>query len=457
MNSGRKIAVIGGGLTGLTAAYTLKRAGATVRLFEASERVGGPVRSHRDGDWLHEAGPNSLQENSPAITQLITDLGLASDRCLAQPAAKNRYVLRHGIPVAVPTSPSELISTPLFSLRAKCRIIRELFHRPRIRSADVSLADFGRSHFGDELVDYALNPFVSGVYAGDPNHLSARHAFPTLWQMERQTGSILRGQKKTAIARQAAGGEPGPPPIISFTEGLEMLPRKLAAAIGSDDIGLNARIKALIPGERWGVMWNRDGDTQVEECDRVVLALPAKPMAELTIGSLGERPLAELAKIEYPPVAALYLGFRRDQVAHPLGGFGLLMPQVEHRQILGAIFSSTLFADRAPADHVALTVMLGGVRRPDLGRADEATLITTAQRELKAVLGVSGDPVFQRLHRWERAIPQYNMGYGHYLQTMEACERAHPGLHIGGHVRNGISLPNCIIAGQKLAAQALVD
>jgi len=455
MSALRKVAVIGGGITGLTAAFHLKEAGAAVRLFEASASLGGPMNTHRDGDWLVETGPNSLQENSEVLTALIRDLGLAEAKRTASPDAKNRYILRRGKPVAAPASPPALFSSSLFSLGAKLRVIRELFHRPRFRTADVSLAAFVRSHFGQDLVDYGLNPFVSGVYAGDPTKLSAKYSFPSLWRIEQQTGSIIRGQIKAAKARKAAGGRTGPPPIISFTEGLGMLPQALAARIGDDGIGLNARIKSLIPGERWGLVWNRGGETQVEEVDRVVLCLPAKGLAELAIGSLGERPLASLAEITYPPVSSLFLGYRREDVSHPLDGFGILMPQLEHRQILGVLFSSTLFAGRAPEGHVGLTVMFGGVNRPDLGKADQSTLVGIAQRELGEILGVTGEPVFAHLTQWPHAIPQYNLGYGAFLKTMEDCEQSHAGLFIGGHVRNGISVPNCIEAGATLAQRAL--
>lgn len=454
MSSKLNVAVIGGGITGLTAAYSLQQSGATVCVYESTDRVGGPVQSVRDGGWLVEAGPNSLQENTADLTTLIAELGLDAARVAALPSAKNRYILKGGRPVAAPASPPGLFSSPLFSLRAKLRVISEMLHRPRVRPSDVSLADFIRSHFGDELVDYGLNPFVSGVYAGDPQQLSARHAFPSLWRMEQETGSIIRGQIKAAKAKRAAGGAAGPPPIISFREGLGQLPQALAAQIGEAQLRRETRVKALNPGDRWGVVSTRRGETEVAEFDRVVLTLPAAPLAELTIGALGERPLAALAAVAYPPVASLFLGYRREQVTHPLDGFGVLMPTSEHRQVLGVLFSSSLFAGRAPADHVALTVMLGGVNRPDLGQADESTLLRVAQRELAEILGVSGDPVYHRLHQWPRAIPQYNLGYGEYLQAIEAAEFAHPGLLIGGHVRDGISLTNCITAGRRLAKRA---
>jgi len=454
MGMGRQIAIIGGGVTGLSAAYHAAREGATVRLFEAADRVGGPVHSERDGDWLVEAGPNSLQVASSELSGLLHDLGLAADLCPASPAAQHRYILRNGRPQAAPTSPPGLLTSGLFSLGAKVRVLTEVLKRPRGRSADISLADFVRSHFGDELVDYGLNPFVAGIYAGNPEKLSAQHAFPSLWQMERTTGSIIRGQIQAAKARQARGETSGPPQIISFREGLGMLPAALAAKLPAHAIELGSRVVSLLPGKRWSLVWSRHGETYTESFDRIILALPAGALSRLAIGPLGERPLAELADIEYPAVASLFLGYRREQVGHPLNGFGMLVPTVEHRQVLGVLFSSSLFAGRAPAGHVALTVMLGGSQRPDLGTAALERLRPLVQRELGELLGVSGDPVYARLHAWPRAIPQYNLGYGRYLKAMEACEHQHPGLLIGGQVRDGIALAACLQSGRKLAARA---
>lgn len=446
-----KVAVIGGGITGLTAAFRLHQAGARVRLFEASSRLGGAVNSTRDGDWLIESGPNSIQESSSELTKLIHELGLDPHRASARPEAKNRYILRRGSPVAAPTSPPGIISSKLFSAGAKLRLFAEVLKRPRVRAADISLADLIRDHFGDEIVDYGVNPFVSGIYAGNPETLSARHAFPSLWKIERETGSIIRGQIKAAKAKRTRGEASGPPPIISFREGLGMLPAALAEHLPPGSIELNARVKGLTPGRNWSVSWQRESEPKVEIFDRVVLAVPAPALAGLSIGSLGERPLAELADIHYPAVASLFLGYRRDQVAHALDGFGMLVPQVEHRQILGVLFSSSLFAGRAPAGHVALTVMFGGVHRRDLGEAPLATLLNIAKRELAEILGVKGDPVFSRSQNWPHAIPQYELGYGRFLEAMSRCENQHPGLYLGGHTRDGIALTACIKSGESLA------
>ena len=451
-----KVAVIGGGITGLTAAFRLHQAGAQVRLFEASSRLGGAVNSTRDGEWLIESGPNSIQESSSDLTKLIREVGLDPHRSAARAEAKNRYILRNGSPVAAPTSPPGIISSKLFSTGAKLRLFAEVLKRPEIRAADISLADLIRDHFGDEIVDYGVNPFVSGIYAGNPETLSARHAFPSLWKIERETGSIIRGQIKAAKAKRARGESAGPPAIISFRDGLGMLPAALAEQLPPGSIELNARVKGLTPGQNWSVSWQRESEPSVETFDRVVLALPAPALARLNIGALGERPLAELADINYPAVASLFLGYRRDQVAHALDGFGMLVPQVEHRQILGVLFSSSLFTGRAPAEHVALTVMFGGVHRRDLGEAPLSTLLDIAKRELAEILGVKGDPVFSRSQNWPHAIPQYELGYGRFLEAMERCEGELPGLFLGGHTRDGIALTSCIKSGEDLAKRALV-
>jgi protoporphyrinogen/coproporphyrinogen III oxidase len=448
-------AVVGGGITGLAAAHTLARAGHPVRLFEAGQVLGGPLQSELTDGWLVEAGPNSLQESSAELSALLTELGLDAEKVYAQPEAKNRYILRGGQPVAAPASPPALLSSKLFSWRAKLRLFAEFAQRPRRRPADVSLATFVRDHFGRELVDYGLNPFVAGIYAGDPEQLSAQHAFPSLWAIEREHGSILRGQIKAAKARRAAGGRAGPPPIITFAQGLARLPASLAAALPADTIERNARVTALRPGAPWRLTWVRDGMAREETFAGVILTTPAAGLAQLVIGAAEERPLAELAEIIYPPVASLFLGYRREQVAHPLDGFGMLVPAVERSRLLGVLFSSSLFPGRAPAGHVALTVMVGGLRDPALGEAALAKLLPLVREELARLLGVSGEPVFVRHNAWPRAIPQYNLGYERFLNRMRAVETAHPGLLIGGHVRDGIAVPACLAAGQKLARRVL--
>ncbi len=453
-NSPKSIAIVGGGLTGLTAAWRLHRAGHRVTVLEKAPQVGGAMTSVAQDGWLIEAGPNSLQQ-TPEIAALLGELGLDAERIVANPAAKKRYIVRRGRLVPVPLSPPSLLTSPLFSLGARARVLAELLHRPRIRTSDTSLASFVASHFGQEIVDYGLNPLVAGVYAGDPDKLSARHAFPNLWQLERSHGSLLRGFRAQAAARRARGEATGLVPIISFARGLQTLPTALAAGLPAGTVQTDASVTGLIPGKPWKIIWNRADTVHTAEFNAVLLAVPAPALGQLVFGTLGERTLASLDHLPSPPVSSLFLGFRRDQVAHPLDGFGALVPAAEQRSFLGVLFSSTLFPGRAPAGHVALTVFAGGMRQPDTGRLATPALLARVLPDLRDLLGITGDPVFTHHSFWPKAIPQYNVGHERFLEPLAQCENRHPGLFIGGNARDGISLPDCVKSGEKLAQKAM--
>jgi oxygen-dependent protoporphyrinogen oxidase len=246
---------------------------------------------------------------------------------------------------------------------------------------------------------------------------------------------------------------------------LHRLPAALAARLPAGALRLNARVDVLLPSTApapeggparpWSVVWSEGPHTHTEQFDAVLAALPAPALAQLRLGPLGERPFASLDAIEHPPVASLFLGYRRGQVAHPLDGYGVLVPEVERRSVLGVLFSSSLFPGRAPEGHVALTVMVGGTRQPELARLAPEKLLAAVEPDLRALLGVSGAPVFQRHAFWPRAIPQYHLGHEAHLATIAAIERAHRGLSIGGPVRDGIALPACVAAGERLAASVL--
>lgn len=446
----KSIAVVGGGLTGLTAAWRLHRSGHRVTVFERTPQVGGAILSLARDGWLVEGGPNSLQE-TPEVAAVVAELGLCDQRALVSPAAKKRFIVRNGRPVMVPLSPAGLLTSPLFSAGARLRVLAELLTRPRVRTTDVNLAAFVASHFGREIVDYGLNPFVGGIYAGDPEKLSARYAFPVLWQLERSHGSLLRGFRAQAAERRARGEATGVVPIISFREGLQTLPRALAAALPAGTVQTGATVTSLIPGRPWKLIWTRTDAVQTAEFDAVVLALPAAGLASLVFSTLGERSLASLDHIPQPPVSSLFLGFKRDQVAHPLDGFGALVPAREQRSLLGVLFSSSLFAGRAPAGHVALTVFAGGMRQPETGRLGTPALLARVLPDLRDLLGVSGDPVFTHHTFWPKAIPQYNLGHERFLEPLARIEGKHPGLFIGSNARDGISLPDCLKSGAEVA------
>jgi oxygen-dependent protoporphyrinogen oxidase len=447
-----KVAVLGGGVTGLTAAWRLTRAGHDVRLFESSSRLGGSVRTDRADGWLVEAGPNAMQE-SPEVASLLGDLGLVEERIVAAPEARNRYIVRNGELVALP-APSDvagLVSSPLLSFGSKLKITTEAARSPRARTEDVSVADLVREHFGAEILERFVQPFIGGIYAGDAERLSAKHAFPMIWEAERSTGSLVRAALEASKRRKALGLPPSS--LVSFRDGLQALPDALAGRLGRDSFEMDAEVRAVKRGNgaRWRVTWEGPKGEKSAQFDSVVAALPAWALAKLEIGGAGKRPLSGLAGVEHPPVASVFLGFRRDRVRHALDGFGALAPRSEKRSVLGVIFSSTLFPGRAPAGHVALTAFAGGALQGEIARLPARELKALVRADLRDLLGAEGPPAFERHVLWKRAIPQYNLGYGGHLEALAKCEDDHPGLHIGGNARDGISLAECILSGAALA------
>jgi protoporphyrinogen/coproporphyrinogen III oxidase len=441
------VAVLGAGITGLTAAWHLQKSGLKPVVFEAASRVGGAIGAHHDGDWLHELGPNSLLEGSAEVATFINDLGLGGRRLYAAEAAKNRYVVRDGRLVAMPASPGGFMGTKLFSWRAKLGLAGEPFRGRGDYSRDESVADFVVRRLGREFLDYAVNPFVGGVYAGDPARLSVQHAFPKLHALEKEHGSLLRG----ALARRNASGGPKGR-IFSFPQGLEELPQGIAHSLG-DAVRLRCPvrfIRRLHAG--WEIEYEKEGVIARETVAAVLCALPADALAAVRFeGVPGAEQLAVLREIEHPPVASVFTGYRRAEVGHPLDGFGVLMPAVEQGRILGALFSSTLFPGRAPRGFVAITSFVGGTRQPELARLDDGELLATVRAELGRLLAVVAEPSYVHVARWPRAIPQYTLGYQRFKDVFAAMETGAPGLFIGGNARDGISLANCIASGKRLA------
>jgi protoporphyrinogen/coproporphyrinogen III oxidase len=453
----KSVAIIGAGIAGLTAAFRLHQAGFRVKVFERSGRAGGSILTHREGGWLIEAGPNSVQLGAGELKQLITDLDLEGELQIANPAAKKRFIVRDGRFMPVPMGPGQFLGTPLFGFRTKLSIFTELFSRPRGRNSDVSLAELVRSHYTQELVDYAINPLVAGIYAGDPEKLSVKNAFPSLWEAERLKGSMPRGMIAVMKAKRPPGQKrpKGGPALVSFRLGLQHLTDTLVSKLPPDSLELNTTVETVIPGQPLRLVCTHGLEKCGGEFDFVVLAVPAPALAQITFGTLAERPLATLDSITHPPVSSLFLGFRREQVSHPLDGFGGLTPEKERRDVLGILFSSTLFPGRAPEGHVALTVFAGGMRQPEHARLSTAQLLERVRRDLTDLVGVQGDPVFVKHTFWPKAIPQYQIGYERHLEKMTSLEESTPNLFVGGQCRDGISLPDCCKSGEKMAQRVV--
>lgn len=448
----KSVAIIGAGITGLTAAFRLQQKRIQVAVYEAGTRVGGVIQSLRQDGYLAEFGPNTLLETSPKIGELIRAAGLESRKLYSDERAGNRYLVRYRRTIAMPMSPLGFFATPLFSVATKLKLFREPF-LPRWNNAyEESVAQFVLRRLGQEFLDYAIDALVAGVYAGDPYRLSVKHGFPRLYELEQKYGSLIKGQIFGARERKQRGEvSKQDAPKVSFDEGLQVLPDTLSARLG-EAVRLDAAVvKISRQGGDWAITARTQGREVRQNHSAVLLAVPTHRLAEIQWDIGADASFAPLAKIHYPPVASVVLGFRRQDVAHKLDGFGMLIPKVENFNILGTLFSSSLFPNRAPAGYVTLTSYLGGMRHPDLARRDKRELYDLTVQDLRVLLGVKGEPTFRNCIVYPHAIPQYEVGYGQFKDAMNELEAKLPGLFLAGHFRHGISLSDSLVSGYDVA------
>jgi protoporphyrinogen/coproporphyrinogen III oxidase len=444
----KPVAIIGAGITGLTAAFCLKRQGLAVTVYEAGVRAGGVIQSVRRDGFLAESGPNTILETSPEITQLIRDLKLESRRLYSSPDAEARFVVRGKRPIAMPSSPLGIFASPLLSLGAKFALLREPFVPPRRDGIEESVAEFVTRRLNREFLERLIDALVAGIYAGDISKLSIQHAFPRLAQLETKYGSLIKGQIKGARGRKKTGQVARDrAPKFSFDEGLQVLPDTLAAQL---DVQFNTPVTRLT---KTSDGWRVTTSTGEAGHSAVVYCGTAYRLAQLPITADQPLDVSLFSEIRYPPVASVVLGFRREDVAHPCQGFGMLIPKIEGFKILGTIFSSALFPNRAPAGHVLLSTYIGGERHPELPARPADELVKLTCDDLDRLLGVKGRPVFQYTALYPQAIPQYDVGYGKFKDRLSEIESSAPGLFFAGHFRDGVSLGDSIASGYTVAGR----
>lgn len=424
----KRVAVIGGGISGLTTAFLVKRKGSDVTVFEASDAVGGNVQTLRRDGYTIEQGPNSLLR-SPRLIELIKLLQIEDKVLPANPAAKKRYILSGGKLEAM--GPKSFVNG-YFSLKTIVGLAREPFVRSRSPEHE-SVADFVSRRISPEFLDKAIDPFVSGVYAGDPADLSMRSAFPKLYEMERDHGSLIRA----TLRRKKDKADPDFPRTFSFRGGLKSWIDALAAEIG-DGIKLSTPVG--------NIEESVEGKFRVNgyEYDAVVIATPAFVAADI-IKDRDPALARTLGEVNYPQLAVVMLGFESEQIKRKLDGFGFLIASKENRPILGTLFHSAVFPERAPAGHQLLVTFVGGVRSGNLldAKSDDE-LQTMVIEQLNDILGVDGTPDFVHIKRWKKAIPQYQVGYEDVTRACSEFEGHNPGLYFCSNFYRGISMGDCV-------------
>ena len=445
------VIVVGGGISGLATAFDLQQRGYTVEVLEATQRAGGVIGSrHRDG-IMYETGPNSTLDTTPLINTLLADLGIAGERVDANAVAATRFIVRGGRLVPLPMSPQAFLTTPVFSLGAKLRLLREPFIAMTPAGVDESIADFVRRRLGVEFLDYAIDPFVAGVYAGDPEEISVGAAFPRLLAIEQKYGSLIKGQIKGARERKAnAEKSKNAAMSFSFRNGMQALTDALARALPWIEFGVRVERVVRNADGSMTVEATRGGTPIARRARAAVIAAPAYAAAAMIAGPAPAAAQA-LAAIQYAPIAAVASAYRRPGVAHSLAGFGFLVPKKEQRTILGSLFSSSMFDGRAPEGTVLLTTFAGGRRNPEIAALSDEAVAQTAREELASLVGAVAPPLWQEVVRWPQAIPQYNLGHLDRLRYIDAAEAALPGLYFCANYRGGVSVGDCIKSAHATA------
>ena len=449
--------VVGAGISGLTTAHGLRRAGLRVQVIDAAPRAGGVIASVVREGFLFERGPNSALDTTPLIGELVDALGLRAQWRLASQASNTRYVVRNGQLLALPMSPWAFFSTPLFSAGAKLALMREPFVARGNANHEESIAAFVRRRLGSEFLDYAIDPFVAGIYAGDPEQISVPAAFPKLHALEQRWGSLIRGQIFGAAERKRAKETAkNTAQSFAFAGGMQTLTDALAAAVGPLSLDTRAtRIERHLDGGREGgytLHAEQHGRPLAWRTRTLVLATPADRASALLREHASDA-AAALVEIDYAPVATVASAYTAADIEHPLDGFGCLVPRKAGRQVLGVLFTSTLFEGRAPAGGAMLTTFIGGRRQPDLPGMPEADIAALAHAEHQTLLGARGRPRFQEVTRWPRAIPQYTLGHLGRVARATAASNVLPGLFFVANWKGGVSVGDCIRNGHQGAAE----
>ena len=451
---GAPVAIIGGGMSGLAAAYELTRRGVPFLLLEAAPTLGGVVKTERAGGFVIDAGPDALLTQKPAAIELCRELGIGHR--LRPQADRGTFLVRRGalraLPEAsvfgIPTDWSTFVTTRAFSLRGKLRMAAEYVLPGRPPAADESIASFMGRRFGREAVEYLADPLLAGIHGGDAARLSMQALFPRFLEMERAHGSLIRGFRTGA----KRGTGPPPPPFVAPLGGLSEMVDALVAALPRHSLRTGVRVDGLESIGRLGYRLHLSGgETMI--ADAVLLATPPRITAPI-VGSLDPALAGACARIPSVSVVTVALAYPKRAVRHPLRGTGVVVPRSEGMGISALTWVSSKWEGRAPEDHVLLRAYLGGARDPGAIDLSSDALVARAQRDVARLLGVTGDPVLARVYRWPHANAQQEVGHLVLMEQIEDRLAAHEGLFISAAGFRGSGIADCVADGRRQAQAA---
>jgi oxygen-dependent protoporphyrinogen oxidase len=444
----QKVAVIGAGLTGLTTAYYLYKRGIDVTVFEKADRAGGVIQTCRQDGFIYENGPSTGVLGTPEAVELIEELGDLCHLEVADENAKYRWVWKAGCWVTIPSGLIGGITTPLFTLGDKFRLLGEPFRKPGANPNE-SLADLVRRRMGKSFLEYAVDPFILGIYSGDPEKLVTKYALPKLYKLEQQYGSFIGGSLKKAREPKTERDKKATREVFSLRNGLSSLIDALVYKIGPERIILNAQNLSVDQAAKgYTLKYNQQTP---ELFDQVISTVGAWALPEI-FRFLPVAELRAITQLPYAKVVQVSVGFRRWE-GISLKAFGGLVPFCEDRRILGALFLSSFLKNRAPLEGALISTFLGGVRRPEMVELSDEELKSIVEDELKEMLGLTKwKPDLLVINRYQHAIPQYGIESEAKLAAVAKLEQQFRGLYLGGNLRDGIGMADRIKQGYGLAA-----
>jgi oxygen-dependent protoporphyrinogen oxidase len=458
-----EVLIVGGGISGLTVAHAsgLQKEAGGCELWECSDRLGGTIGTDRVDGYSIDWGPNGFLDREPLTLRLVDELGLKDLLEPASPESAKRFIVKHGKLHPVPLSPLKMLATGLLSPLEKARVFCEPFIPGRRGDDDESVFDFAARRIGRAAAETFVDPMVSGIYGGLARELSLPSCFPVMREMETRYGGLVRaliarrlerrrsGNREMAPGRKA-GGPAGPAGhLTSFKGGLDLLIRQLEGQLQSI-IRKNRRIAHIRRDE---AAWEIADETGVTaRARKLIIACPTYAAAALLKDF--DRELSQaFDAIPYAPIVVVATGHRREDVKHPLDGFGFLIPRTQGMRTLGSIWTSSIFKERAPEGFVQFRSMLGGAGDPSIVELSDEQLWSTLRRELDPLIGITGDPSFMRVYRWECGIPQFKMGHRERRARIERLAARHPGLCMVGNAYYGVSLNDCVKMAYRVARQ----
>ena len=464
----KKTIIVGGGISGLSTAWLLRsRAQAAgkelaITLLEKEPRPGGKIWSIREEGYTCEWGPNGFLDSKPQTLDLCRAIGVEGHLHRSNDNARKRFIFSGGELHRLPEGAPTFLKSRLISWPGKLRLALEPtpFIKPAPAGVDETLADFGRRRLGKEALDKLIAPMVSGIFAGDPETMSLVSCFPRIAELEREYGGLIRAmimlakkKKKDVAAGKVVSSAAGPGGVLtSFREGIQYLSDALSSSLG-DIVRPGSQVVSVSRGAGPSYLV-RCQDGSEHEADLVIAASPAFAVADMLEG-LDPAVSGVLRQIPYASMTVVCFGYERDRIAHPLDGFGYLIPKKEGCSTLGTLWDSSMFENRAPAGKVLLRSMMGGACFPEYVKLGDDEVVARVRRDLQATMGITAEPSFVRVFRHEQAIPQYTVGHGKRLQALEGLLKGHPGLILTGNSYRGIGLNDCVAAAQRAADEAM--